>query len=101
MPICIINGCDNEAGKRMKTCDLCRASMHRWEKRRPAEILQRSLQLNLYRNRMAQFSVVKDDDVSMRDRETLQDEGVMMFRDVRRKAKATVTYLKTKARKRA
>lgn len=89
MPICTINGCENDAGARSTTCHLCRASMHRWEKRRPAEILDRSHKLDLYRSRMAQFAVVKDDEVRMRPREELEKAGVMFFsRAAKKKAKA-------------
>lgn len=104
MAKCIIDECENDATGRMRTCALCRASMHRWEKRRPAEILERSQKLNLWRGRMSQFAVVKDEQVELRTHDQLQRAGIMEFRDAqssKRKKAPVVQLQKYKARKRA
>lgn len=62
MPICIL--CDqNEVSEkaRLPTCANCRASVHNWEKRRPAEVLQRRRNLAVYDARMQQ---VNDSDLN-------------------------------------
>lgn len=96
MATCIISGCPREATGRMRTCAHCRASMHRWEKRRPAEIVERAQNLRLYSNRMDQFAVVKDDDVILKPRKLLQESGVMMFRESKHKAKIIQIQIKRK-----
>ncbi|HEV8364588.1 MAG TPA: hypothetical protein VGQ52_13820 [Gemmatimonadaceae bacterium] len=97
--ICIV--CvDDESTGNMVTCRNCRANMHQWEKRRPAEILERSRKLRKYQRRMQQFAVVKDDDVTLVDHETLQKKRVMMFKDVKRRAKSNVVQLKVMERRR-
>ena len=98
MAECIVSGCPRQTTGRMRTCAHCRASMHRWEKRRPAEIVERAHNLQLYSNRMSQFAVVKDDEVQLKPREALERAGVMMFRQAKKKAKAKVLQLKLRKR---
>jgi hypothetical protein len=73
--------------------------MHRWEKRRPAEILERAHNLTLYTSRMSQFAIVKDDTVTFRDKAQLEKAGVMQYRSAKRKAK--IIHLHTRKRKTA
>lgn len=51
---CVIAGCDNELSprSRLDECPACRANLISWLKRRPAEVLERRLKLNLYDSRM-------------------------------------------------
>lgn len=88
MKICCIPGCDVELSKnsKMKTCPACRQSLHSWEKRRPAEIVQRAHNLKKYTARMNTFSSVVDDEVQFVDHATLEKKGMMRF--AKRKAKS-------------
>lgn len=84
MATCCIPGCVNELrpGGKLRTCQNCRHSLHAWEKRRPAEILERTRKLNLYRARMSTFSVIADDDtetVEKINRKDLAEQGIMYF----------------------
>jgi len=102
MTTCCIPGCDNElsANTRLRTCAACRQNLHTWEKRRPAEILERSQKLTKYRARMATFAVVKDDRVAMIDHETLAKRKMMTFpvRKAKRAAKSNVVEFKLRSR---
>lgn len=64
-------GCDNEIppGSKLPACPTCRASIHRWEKRRPAEVLD-------YRRRLSKYSARMD--------EVVHDDKVVAFRKKRR-----------------
>lgn len=58
MTICIIENCDVEISERsqLAICPLCRGTLYRWRKRRPAEILQRRTNLVKYSSRMDNLS---------------------------------------------
>jgi hypothetical protein len=49
---CLIEHCDNEGGKITGRCKNCNASLCRWDKRKPVEVLARRNKLHLYDNRM-------------------------------------------------
>jgi len=102
MKSCCIPGCDNElsANSRLRTCAACRQNLHTWEKRRPAEILERSQKLTKYRARMSTFAIVKDDNVAMVGHETLVKRKVMTFpvRKSKRAAKSNVVEFKLRNR---
>lgn len=104
MATCCIPGCDNElSGRgRLRTCAVCRQSLHTWERRRPAEILERAIKLTKYRARMATFAIVKDDDVALIDHATLERKGIMTFpvRKAKRAAKSNVVSIKIREAKR-
>jgi hypothetical protein len=98
MAVCCIPGCDNELSTRtrLRTCATCRQSLHSWERRRPAEILERAQRLKKYTARMATFAVVQDDEVNLVDHATLQKKGIMSFpvRKAKKKAKAAIVEFK-------
>ena len=52
--ICIIDSCGNELSPRstLDICALCRCTVYRWKKRRPAEVLERRRKLTMYQSRM-------------------------------------------------
>jgi hypothetical protein len=92
---CCTPGCTNELSPngRMRTCVNCRASAHRWEKRRPPEVLNYFQQLRVRTNRMSLFAVVKDDEVVFKDRAELERKRLITF-PARRKAKSNVVAFK-------
>lgn len=59
---CIIDECENEVKERSKldTCETCRATLNRWDKRSTAEVLEYKSKLTKFRARM---STIVDDDV--------------------------------------
>jgi hypothetical protein len=63
--VCQIPECDNELkpGSRLDTCSLCRASINRWAKRRPAEVIERRRKLHMYDHRMSE---VVDDEPTLK-----------------------------------
>ena len=104
--ICCIPGCENEISEhaRARTCANCRQNMHNWERRRPAEIVDRARRLRVWRARMETFSVVKDDEVTKVDHDSLEQRKLMFFpkrvaKSVR-KAKASVVAFKLRDRAR-
>ncbi len=48
-------GCERELrpNSKLDACDVCRANINSWERRRPAEVVIRRAKLNLYTTRMA------------------------------------------------
>ena len=54
MTVCIIENCSNEISERsaLLVCPLCRCTLYRWRKRRPAEVLERRRRLTMYASRM-------------------------------------------------
>jgi len=72
---------DEEATGQMRTCNNCRASMHRWERRPVGEILGRASKLRKYTRRMQQFAVIdhESEKVQRIDREALVEKGIMRF----------------------
>lgn len=61
MAKCIIENCNKELlpHARLPLCSLCRSSIGRWQKRRPAEVLERRRKLHLYDARMEEVVVPK------------------------------------------
>jgi hypothetical protein len=103
MATCCIPNCPNELSghARLRTCNNCRAYLHRWDRRRPAEILDYSQRLALYRSRMASFVDVKDDEVNKRSHAELEKQGLALFPTrAKRRAKAIVVDLKVRERTR-
>lgn len=98
---CIIEGCEHNATGRMRTCRLCRANMHTWEKRTVGEIVERANKLTLYRNRMASFAVITPESVTRKGHEELESARIMEFRDVKRRRSAKVVQLKPRKRRSA
>jgi len=58
---CAIDDCinDTRSGSLLAICALCRASMYRWKKRRPAEVLERRRRLSMYTNRMEKLDATR------------------------------------------
>lgn len=103
MTTCSTLGCDNPISDRarLKACVNCRATMHRWLKRRPAEQLTYTKQLIVRRARMATIATLDGDDLVRVEQQVLEDRKILEFAKVTRKAKANVVALKLRARKRA
>ena len=104
MAYCSIPGCDNELSPhaRLKVCSVCRQSLHNWERRRPAEILDRATKLTKYRARLSTFAVVKDDDVQLVPHAELERKRIMSFpvRKALRTAKSNVVSIRVAAARR-
>jgi hypothetical protein len=98
MPTCCIPGCDNELAPkaRLRTCATCRQSLHAWERRRPAEILERAHKLKKFSARMNTFSVVVDDELQLVDHPTLERKRLLSFPfdKTKRKAKSNIVQFK-------
>jgi hypothetical protein len=54
MSACMITNCGAELSPRssLPICPLCRSTIYRWRKRRPAEVLERRARLIKYSSRM-------------------------------------------------
>jgi hypothetical protein len=87
MSTCSIAGCNKTLApnSRLHTCATCRASMHKLERKRTAEILTRATALIKYQARVSTVATFKDGEVTKIDRDVLEEECVMMF--PKRKAK--------------
>lgn len=98
---CMTPFCPYEATGKMRTCDNCRASAHRWEKRHASEIIKRAQALRLYSGRMSLFAVidVNKEDVTLLDHDALAAKGIMKFREVKAKAKSAAAQVKTRQAK--
>jgi hypothetical protein len=95
MAICCTPGCPNAATKRCRNCVNCRAHNHRWDKRKPDDIVGYVHRLNLYRSRMNTIVHVRDDDVTRVPHEELEKKQLGFYlQRTKRKAKAYATEFK-------
>lgn len=66
--VCVIPNCGEaiKPGSKLSVCHVCRSSLYSWNKRRPAEVLDRRLRLHKYDARMA--TIVDDSELEKRSR---------------------------------
>jgi hypothetical protein len=59
---CLIDNCDEDLrpGSRLAICEKCRATMHRWRKRSPADVMARRSRLAKYSDRMEKLRGVRE-----------------------------------------
>lgn len=104
MATCSTNNCPNELSpnSKMRTCPNCRAYWHRWDRKRPAEVVHYAHKLRLYQSRMNVIAVVKDDELHRVDHALLVEKKLLTFpiRQAKQRAKSSVVAFKLRDRKR-